>query len=244
MGVSEIEPAELARTLREVQEFDTKIIELKRDIEGLPDKHRLGELQEELEGARADLTARQSELDEIEHRQHKLDGELALLSQKIEKEESRMMSGTIMNSKELQGIQAEIFSLRKKRDEMETEDLEEMEAIDGLRSAVKQARELGEQVTRRLGESKKAYESQLAEEERDVVVLEARRDELKGVLDEDTVAAYEKLLADKDGLAVVEIMQGRSCGGCRIEFSRTQIDRFQHEEGIFRCEYCRRILVK
>lgn len=244
MGVSEIEPAELARTLREVQEFDTKIIELKRDIEGLPDKHRLGELQEELEGARADLTARQSELDEIEHRQHKLDGELALLSQKIEKEESRMMSGTIMNSKELQGIQAEIFSLRKKRDEMETEDLEEMEAIDGLRSAVKQARELGEQVTRRLGESKEAYESQLAEEERDVVVLEARRDELKGVLDEDTVAAYEKLLADKDGLAVVEIMQGRSCGGCRIEFSRTQIDRFQHEEGIFRCEYCRRILVK
>ncbi len=244
MGVSEIEPAELARTLREVQEFDTKIIELKRDIEGLPDKHRLGELQEELEGARADLAARQSELDEIEHRQHKLDGELALLSQKIEKEESRMMSGTIMNSKELQGIQAEIFSLRKKRDEMETEDLEEMEAIDGLRSAVKQARELGEQVTRRLGESKEAYESQLAEEERDVVVLEARRDELKGVLDEDTVAAYEKLLADKDGLAVVEIMQGRSCGGCRIEFSRTQIDRFQHEEGIFRCEYCRRILVK
>lgn len=244
MGVSEIEPAELARTLREVQEYDTKMIGLRRDIEGLADKHRLGELQEEIEGAGGDLAARQSELDEIEHKQNKLDGELVLLSQKIEKEESRMMSGTIMNSKELQAIQAEIFSLRRKRDEMETEDLEEMEAIDGLRSAVKQAKELIEQVTRRLGESKEAYESQLDEEEREVAVLAARRDELKGVLDEDTVAAYEKLLTDKDGLAVVEIMQGRSCGGCRIEFSRTQIDRFQHEEGIFRCEYCRRMLVK
>jgi len=49
---------------------------------------------------------------------------------------------------------------------------------------------------------------------------------------------------DNDGLAVVGILQGRSCGGCRIDFSRTQIDKYQHEEGVFRCEYCRRMLVK
>jgi len=50
MGLSELEPAELARTLREVQDYDTKILGLKRDIEGLEDRHRLGELRDELEG--------------------------------------------------------------------------------------------------------------------------------------------------------------------------------------------------
>jgi uncharacterized protein len=242
--VSLIEPEDTARTLKEVQEFDTKILGLEREIEGLADTHRLGELRAGLEEAEAALAAREAELDDIKLRQLKLDGELDLLSQKIEKEEARMMSGTIMNPKELQSIQQEIFSLRKKRDEMETEDLEEMEAIDALRAALKEAGEAVEEATRGEAEAKRTYDAELAEKQSEVARLEVERDELKAGLEEDTIAAYEKLLATKDGLAVVQIVQGRSCGGCHIEFSRTQIDRFQHEEGVFRCEYCRRMLVK
>ena len=242
--MSDIEPEETARTLREAQEFDTRILGLRREIEGLADKHRLAELHAELEGAEEAQAAGESELDEIKHKQLKLDGELDLLSQKIEKEEARMMSGTIMNSKELQAIQQEIFSLRKKRDDMETEDLEEMEAIDSLRLAINNANEKVESVTIGERDAKRAHDDELAEKEAEVARLEAARDELKQKLEEETVAAYEKLLATKDGLAVAEIVQGRSCGGCHIEFSRTQIDRFQHEEGVFRCEYCRRMLVK
>ncbi len=244
MGLSEIDPAEMARTLRGIQELDTRIYRLKREIEGLEDKHQLDEIRAELESAEQALAEAEAELTELEHRQHKLDGELDLLSQKMEKEESRMMSGTIMNPKELSAIQTEIFSLRKKRDEMETEDLEEMEGIDGLRAKIQASRGMIEQVTERQRRAKEAYASDLAEKRRQVAELESERDEQKAVLDPETVDAYEKLLEKKDGLAVVAIVQGRSCGGCRIEFSRTQIDRFQHEEGVFRCEYCRRMLVK
>ncbi len=242
--MSPIEPEETARTLKDVQEFDTRILALKRGIEGLADTHHLPELREELEKAKASREGLEADLDEIKHKQLKLDGEVDLLSQKIEKEEARMMSGTIMNPKELQSIQQEIFSLRKKRDEMETEDLEEMEAIDDLRAALEAAGKAVEEVTTEESEAVRAYEAELAEKEAEVARLEAERDELKKGLDEDTVEAYEKLLSTKDGLAVVQIVQGRSCGGCHIEFSRTQIDRFQHEEGVFRCEYCRRMLVK
>jgi predicted nucleic acid-binding Zn-ribbon protein len=244
MGLSDIDPAQMASTLRGVQELDTKIIGLLREIEGLEEKHHLNEIHAELESAGQGLAEAEAELEELEHRQHKLDGELDLLSEKIEKEESRMMSGTIMNPKELSAIQAEIFSLRKKRDEMETEDLEEMEGIDGLSERIRGSRGLIDQVTERESRAREAYADDLAEKQRQVAGLEAERDELKEVLDADTVKAYEKLLEQKDGLAVVGIVQGRSCGGCRIEFSRTQIDRFQHEEGVFRCEYCRRMLVK
>ncbi len=242
--MSEIEPAELAGTLRRVQQLDTETIGLKRQIDDLAGKHRLDELRDDLESAGRTRGEREVELSELQQKQHKLDGELELLSQKIEKEESRMMSGTIMNSKELSAIQAEIMSLRKKRDEMETEDLEEMEELDGFRLESKKAEELIARVTEQERLARKAYEDELAEKQRELAELEAQRDALKERLDPETVAIYEKLLEQKDGLAVVEIIQGRSCGGCRIEFSRTQIDRFQHEEGVFRCEFCRRMLVK
>ena len=242
--MSEIEPAELAGTLRRVQQLDTETIGLKRQIDDLAGKHRLDELRDDLESAGRTRGEREVELSELQQEQHKLDGELELLSQKIEKEESRMMSGTIMNSKELSAIQAEIMSLRKKRDEMETEDLEEMEELDGFRLESKKAEELIARVTEQERLARKAYEDELAEKQRELAELEAQRDALKERLDPETVAIYEKLLEQKDGLAVVEIIQGRSCGGCRIEFSRTQIDRFQHEEGVFRCEFCRRMLVK
>lgn len=242
--MSEIEPAELAGTLRRVQQLDTETIGLKRQIDDLAGKHRLDELRDDLESAGRTRGEREVELSELQQKQHKLDGELELLSQKIEKEESRMMSGTIMNSKELSAIQAEIMSLRKKRDEMETEDLEEMEELDGFRLEIKKAEELIARVTEQERLARKAYEDELAEKQRELAELEAQRDALKERLDPETVAIYEKLLEQKDGLAVVEIIQGRSCGGCRIEFSRTQIDRFQHEEGVFRCEFCRRMLVK
>ncbi len=242
--MSEIEPVELASTLRDVQKFDTEILSIRREIAVLEDKHHLGELSSELEKARASLAEKEAELEDLELKQHKLDGELALLSEKISKEEEKMMSGTIMNPKELTAIQAEIFALRKKRDEMETEDLEEMVALDGLRQGSLEVSRLVEEVSSGLEAAREAYGRELEEKEGEVARLEAERDKLKVRLDPDLIERYEKLLAEKDGLAVVEILQGRSCGGCRIEFSRTQIDRFQHEEGIFRCEYCRRILVK
>ena len=132
MGL-EMGPEELARTLREIQDFDTRVLGLEREIEGLEEKHRLGELASELTEARASQAATEERLEELEHKQHKLEGELDLLASKVKKEEEKLLSGTIMIQKELSAIQAEIFSLRKKRDEMETEDLEDMESIDALR---------------------------------------------------------------------------------------------------------------
>ena len=243
MGL-EMGPEELARTLREIQDFDTRVLVLEREIEGLADKHRLGELAAELTEARTSQAATEERLEELEHKQHKLDGELDLLASKVKKEEEKLFSGTIMNPKELSSIQAEIFSLRKKRDEMETEDLEEMEAIDSLHDEVAAARERAASAETRLSQATAEHDSELEEKRSEVATLSLSRNNLKALLEPEVIANYEKLLKDKAGLAVVPIVQGRSCGGCHIDFSRTQIDQFQHNEGIFRCEYCRRILVK
>ncbi|MHB8896365.1 MAG: zinc ribbon domain-containing protein [Candidatus Geothermincolia bacterium] len=243
MGI-ELTPGQLAQTLREMQDLDTKIFGLEREIVNLSDKLHLGELAVELGEVRAAQGSSESELEGLHHKQHKLDGELDLLVQKMKKEEEKLFSGTIMNPKELAAIQAEIFALRKKRDEMETEDLEEMEEIDRLTSEVAESAQRTSEIERKEREAKEAYEEELTDLKVEVASLERQRDGLKDQLPADVVENYEKLLDTKAGLAVVPIIGGRSCGGCRIEFSRSQVDQYQHGEGVFRCEYCRRILVK
>jgi predicted nucleic acid-binding Zn-ribbon protein len=243
MGL-DIGPEELAQTLREMQDLDTRVFGLEREIEALADKHQLGELEAELSEVRGSQASSEAQLEELEHRQHKLDGELDLLVGKVKKEEGKLFSGTIMNPKELSAIQAEIFSLRKKRDEMETEDLEEMEGIDALRAEIASAKERTALMAEKERQAKSAHDADLEEKRSEIASLSIQRNNLKVKLPPEIAQNYEKLLEDKGGLAVVPILMGRSCGGCHIDFSRSQIDRFQHNEGVFRCEYCRRILVK
>jgi hypothetical protein len=242
--VNEIIQDKLGGTLLEIQELDTTILGLKKEIKRLEDKHRLGELRELLNEDRDKLAVEERSLEGLEHRQHKLDGELDILSEKIGKEEGKLFSGTIMNPKELSGIQAEILSLRKKRDEMETEDLEMMEEEDRIHSEVERSKGVVEEMSAKEREARNSYEKELEEKENGVKELEKAREALKGTVDEDTLAVYDKLLEDKGGIAVVRIEKGSHCGGCHIEFSSSKIDQFQHEQGIFRCEYCRRILVR
>jgi uncharacterized protein len=242
--MSTVPPERLGGTLLELQDLDSRIFSLLREIDGLPEEHRLAELERELKESREARAARKSELEDLEHRQHKLDGELDLLNGKIKEEEGKLFSGTIMNPKELGAIQAEIISLRKKSDDMETEDLEMMERIDAGKRALEESEEHARLVEEQERSAREAYNRELAEKESCVEDLERKRDGLKETVDPDLIEAYEKLLSEKGGLAVVRIDQGRNCGGCHVQFSRTQIDRFLHEEGIFRCEFCRRILVK
>lgn len=242
--MSELKPEELCQRLLDLQELDTRIFTLKREIEELAEVHHLDELAEALAEVRGLLETKEQDLEELKHKQLKLDGEVDILESKIKQEEQKLFSGTIMNPKELSAIQAEILSLRKKRDEMETEDLEEMEGIDELRAAVSQAAEDSEKFAASQEGALGLYRSERDEKERQVFEFELKRDTLKRDVPPEVIEDYEKLLVTKGGIAVVQVELGRSCGGCRIQFSNSMVDRLQHEEGVFRCETCRRILVK
>lgn len=238
------DPVELARTIHKVQEYDTRIFGTIREIGALEEKHHLPELRAELQETNSLKDSTEAALDERKRKQLKIDDELALLTQKIEKDESHMMSGSIMNPKELVALQADLVSLKAKRDDMETEDLEDMEEIDRLREELNANNARIVDVEKTLADAQALHDSELEKKQAEITDLEQERDALKELIDPGTIATYEKLLSTKNGLAVAEILNWRSCSGCRVDFSLVQVDRIQHEEGIFRCEYCDRMLVK
>ncbi|MDD5447889.1 MAG: hypothetical protein PHO53_01805 [Actinomycetota bacterium] len=239
-----MEPSELSRLLLELQELDSRLASLERENSLLPEKLELEKHDSLVEDIKAELGNLKERLSKLERDQHKLDGELEVLSGKLKVEEEKLFSGTIMNPKELSSIQAEILLLRGKCDEMETEDLELMEEIDRLREEISEKSKLLSEAESRGAAARKAYELELGKNMGLASELEKEKEGIREKLDPDILETYDKLLKEKGKLAVVRIEDGRNCGGCHVEFSLTQIDKFQHEKGPFRCDYCRRILVK
>lgn len=239
-----MEPSELSRLLLELQELDSRLASLARENSLLPEKFELEKHDSLIEDIKAQLGNLKEGLSKLEHDQHKLDGELEVLSGKLKAEEEKLFSGTIMNPKELSSIQKEILLLRGKCDEMETGDLELMEEADQLRGEIVEKSKLLSEAESRRAAAKEAYELELGKNMDLASELEKEKESIRERLDPEILETYDKLLEERGGLAVVRIEDGRNCGGCHVEFSLTQIDKFQHEEGIFRCNYCRRILVK
>lgn len=230
------------KLLLDLQVVDNKIDQLKSEEKNLPEARDLKEKEEILAKLQEDLEKESEGLKEVKRKQHKIEGELDLLGQKIEKEEERLYGGTISNPKELQAIQEEIASLNKKRDEQETLLLELLEEVESLTDNVnKLASELAE-VREEVKIRQITLEKVTKEIEGALAAYVRHRSTVSEGIPADALKLYDQLRSEKQGLAVVSL-EGSSCGGCHVELPAQDIDRMFAEEKIWRCPHCRRIVV-
>ncbi len=229
--------------LYEIQGLDSRISEL-RDREGNhPLKSEVRELEEALDAVRAELEAVEASMEESRGKQRGLEGEVRRLDEKLGREEGKLYGGTVSNPKELRGLQAEVRSLKKKKDALETELLEEMESQDGMTARAGGMRAELERLQAELDGKRGALDEEMAEAAAELSHLEGRRDELRSRIDGELLEIYDELLAGKHNLAVARVIEG-VCQGCRVELPSIEFDRFLKSEGVFRCTNCGRILVK
>jgi hypothetical protein len=154
-------------------------------------------------------------------------------------------SGAVTVPRELQALQHEQESLRRRQDHLETEELEIMEELDPLteETAGLDAR-LGELATEgdRLDEALLQAEVNLEEEL--TAVTDRREAALVGVSD-DLLATYEDLRGKLGGIAVARLV-GSVCGGCHLGLSAVEVDRIKKQppDALVTCDECGRLLVR
>ena len=112
--------------LLELQTHDSEIARLAHRKSTLPEAQRLTEVNGQLEELAADLEIAEKQSTEIGREQDRLEGEIGILEQKTQREESRLFSGGVSNPKELSSLQAEVAMLKKKRSELDDQLLEVM----------------------------------------------------------------------------------------------------------------------
>lgn len=229
--------------LYQLQQLDTRIFDLRDRLENHPMKVEVQGLEEERESLEAELKEAEASLQESRKRMARMESEIQALEEKARREEEKLYGGKVTNPKELRGLQAEVRSLGKQKDTLETELLEEMERQEELRGSVDALRSRLEELGRGIGEKKGVLEEETAGLEGELAALEKERDTLRSGIDGELLELYDRLLAAKQNLAVVKVVEG-ICQGCRVELPGKDYDRFLKSEDVFRCTNCGRILVK
>jgi predicted nucleic acid-binding Zn-ribbon protein len=230
--------------LLEVQAHDTRLDQLRHQLENLPAREQRDAATGALADAEASLAARTTARDELAKQQKRVDDEVELLKAKRDGFNTKLYSGTVSNPRELQDLQEEIDSLDRRIRQLEDQELEIMEQVEPVEA------ELAE-----LSSTLVARRTVLDDAESRLIAAEAElAAEADAQRNRRTVAAepvpaellehYEKLRAGRGGIGVAR-MVGSQCGGCHLGLSAMEAARMRKlpEGEVAHCEECGRILV-
>lgn len=229
--------------LLKLQSLDSNVDQLNHRSDHLPER-------EELVSVEADITKIQVLLDRIENdrapfvrEQKRIDDELSTIEEKSAKENKTLYSGSITGSKELQNLQKEIESLTRRQEDLETEVLEVMVSLE---ESEKQLSEVANRQAQLKG-SQKSLSDTISEQESDVVSeigeLRTEREALLPSIDDEMVLRYEELRGRHGGVAVVTLVEGGICSGCRRPLPKAELSNFHRQDELHPCSHCKRLLV-
>jgi predicted nucleic acid-binding Zn-ribbon protein len=144
-------------------------------------------------------------------------------------------------NEEFRALAHEIDTTKAAIYELENQILEIMEqtetgqkSISAAHKAATGAKTLAEEQTATLNDRERNLQAELAS-------LETNRNELAAVVEETTLARYERMAKSKGENVIVGIERG-VCGGCHMRLSRQTVVECRAEQNIVNCINCGRIL--
>jgi predicted nucleic acid-binding Zn-ribbon protein len=192
--------------------------------------------------AQREAAEAQAALERHERELKALQDERSALKARIATEEGRLYGGTGQAPKELQGLQREVESLRRRLGQLDDRALEAMLAADEARAraaAATAAASSAQQAADRNAAALRAEQDKLTAALAQLARLRERQ--LPAVPAAD-LALYERLRR-KIGVPVLAVVTGGNCGACGIVLPRHQLDDLLDGGPSQTCGHCGRILV-
>ncbi len=231
--------------LLDLQAVDSKLDQLAHRKANLPEVAELEKLAAEQASVRDRVVAATTRASDVKREQDKLELDIDQVRQRMARDQERLDTGTVSSAKELESLQHEVESLRRRQNALEDVELGVMERLE----------EIVNELTTLQADVERITEGTMAAEQRRLDALESiakdeetatqQRSSLVPEIDAELLALYDKLRKQYGGIAVVSIKQ-RRCDGCRLEMNPTDLGRIRDaaDDAILRCEECRRIQVR
>jgi len=227
-----------------VQEHDTLISQLEHRQAHLAERVRLQDLEREAGGLaerRADVRERR---DELGRTQKRLEDEIAGLEAKRADTDARLYGGRVSAPRELQALQDELAGLARRQDQLETDLLETLTAIEPVDGELAEIDGRATDLDATIEAARAALADAEAAVAEELATAGAERDAAAAALPADRLADYERRRGPRHNVVVARLV-GTSCGGCHLTLSAVQVDRIRKlppdEPGV--CEECGRLLV-
>jgi len=195
----------------------------------------------ELQAAREQVQAAEEGQRAAEHAQHKSEAEAESQQIKIQQAEASLYGGTVRNPKELQDLQADIASLKKRLAALEEQELKDMLQTEAAQGEVKKASDELKDVQTRSG----VEHGQLLEEKKSLThelnrFLSEREAAISTIAGE-ILKTYDDLRQHRRGVAVAEVSEN-ACGACGTILTAAVQQSARHASELVHCPSCRRIL--
>jgi predicted nucleic acid-binding Zn-ribbon protein len=228
----------------ELQLLDNEIMQANTKLKTLPEIEQLLHIDKRISAATEELATVKAEADQIALELRRGEVDVETVTDRIKKDETRLASGNA-TPKELEQLQHEVATLRKRQEALEEIELEIMvrsEAITErtkiLTTDLESLETLKAEINQRLTAASSEINTVITNKKSDREVVAVKIE--KPLLD-----LYEKIRASSGGVASSALV-GNKCNGCNLAINAVEMERVKSlaKDELLRCEECRRILVR
>lgn len=233
------------RPLLAVQEADRSLDALRHQRATLPQRAQLEAIAEKRAALAATVETVQAERHEIERHQKRLEDEVALIEDRITREDGRMYDGSITAVKELAAIGDEIEGLRRRQMLVEDQVIEVMERAEPVDATLAEHQATSAALDAEEAAANEALAAAEAEVDAELAEVAAARDGHAEAVADDILADYERIRSVPGQIGVARLV-GSTCHGCHLELAAVEVDRLKKlpVDQLVHCEECGCILVR
>ncbi|MCM8796878.1 MAG: hypothetical protein NC923_03250 [Candidatus Omnitrophica bacterium] len=228
--------AQLEILLR-LQAIDTEIYNLKAEREAKP--QQLQEAEKIFQEKKQRLTSLEKEFFDLQKQRKDKELELATKEEAGKKLQTQLYS--LKTNKEYQAMLQQIQDTKADASLIEDKILEILDKTDKKKAEVEQEKLRLKEEEKIFFFEKNKIESRIKEIDDRLAQLEAQRKQVLPEVDKKILAQYERILNNRDGLAIVAV-ENNSCKGCNMFVPAQVINLIKMYERIITCEVCNRIL--
>lgn len=224
--------------LVEIQKIDSEIYDLKGQEQEKP--LIVQNLLRVFEGKKSRLNDLQEQLKQIQAQRKSVELDLKTKEDAITKANAQLSE--LKTNKEYSAKLSEIENIKADKSIMEEKILLSFDQSDQVASDIEKEKQvvLAEESAYLLKKKEVDEDIKLIHDR--LQVLGAQRKALIPNIDPAILPRYDQLIHKRQGLAIVPVISGNSCGGCHMDVTMQQINAIKIGDSFTHCEFCNRIL--
>jgi predicted nucleic acid-binding Zn-ribbon protein len=231
--------------LLELQALDSGLDRLAHRRRTLPELAERERLDAQLDALRDAVVRAETEVSDLGREAAKFEREIDQVRARRDRDEARLSSGAITVAKQLQDLEHEVATLRRRQSELEDSELEVMERAETAQAELDRLTEQrsGHAEARATTESRR--DAALVEIDAELQRTTSERAEVAASLPAQLLALYTRIRDAEGGVGAGEISRGR-CGGCRLDLMNNEKSeiRAAAPDDVLLHEECGRIMVR
>ena len=228
----------------ELQLIDNEIMQANTKLKSLPEIEQLLHIEKRVTAANDEMAVVKSESDQIALELRRGEVDVETVTDRIKKDEARL-SSVNATPKELEQLQHEVETLKKRQEALEEIELEIMIRNDAviarkntLTTDLTSLQTLKDEISGRL-------QSATDEINKVIAAKNTARTLVANKIEKPLLDLYEKIRGKGGGVGAAALV-GNKCNGCNLAINAVEMERIKSlaKDELLRCEECRRILVR